>query len=125
MYYVESETSDDQYYSCKFKPDVLEPLEYCSCKDNSNRHLKCKYIFAIEFAIKLGTIKDIDRIPNPTVEDVKLDIVITKQPKLGHHNLSYDKLGQTNLQSSKLGQTNNKTLHKPISKSYLEDDYDF
>src|SRR5215212_5737861 len=60
VYYVESESSDDIYYFVKFKPDVLE---WCSCKDNSTRHLKCKHLFAIEFAIKCGTIKDIDKIP--------------------------------------------------------------
>jgi hypothetical protein len=58
-YYVESETRDDQYYFWKFKPEILES---CSCKDNSTRrHLKCKHLFAIEFAIKWGTFKDIDK----------------------------------------------------------------
>jgi hypothetical protein len=60
IYYVESETSDDQYYFCKFKPDVFE---WCSCKDNSTRYLKCKHLFAIEFAIKWGTLIDIDKLP--------------------------------------------------------------
>ena len=74
FYYVESETRDDQYYFCKFKPEVLESLWYCSCKDNSTRHLKCKHLFAIEFAIKWGTIKEIG---NP-LTDVKGDTVIIK-----------------------------------------------
>ena len=56
-YYVESETSDDQYYFVKFKPDVLESYWYCSCKDNSTRGLKCKHLFAIEFAIRWGNNK--------------------------------------------------------------------
>jgi predicted nucleic acid-binding Zn finger protein len=47
----------------KFKPDVLE---WCSCKDNSTRHLKCKHILAIEFAIKWGTIKNIDKVLSTT-----------------------------------------------------------
>jgi predicted nucleic acid-binding Zn finger protein len=63
VYYVESETSDNQYYFVKFKPDVLE-YSQCSCKDNSTRRgLKCKHLFAIEFAIKWGTIKEIDKLP--------------------------------------------------------------
>ena len=63
-FYVESETSDDQYYLCKFKPEGLD--SYCSCKDNSTRRgLKCKHLWGIEFAIKWGTIKDID---NPLTE---------------------------------------------------------
>jgi predicted nucleic acid-binding Zn finger protein len=116
-FYVESESSDDHYYFVKFKQDVLESsLWYCSCKDNSTRHIKCKHLFAIEFAIKWGTIKDIDRIPNPTVEDVEIDNTITNQQELlGYPNLPYSKLGQTN--------NNNKTIHN--QKSYLEDDYDF
>ena len=73
MYYVESETSDDQYYLCKFKPEVLD--SQCSCKDNSTRRgLKCKHLFALEFAIKWGIIKDID---NP-LTDVKGDTTIIK-----------------------------------------------
>jgi predicted nucleic acid-binding Zn finger protein len=75
-YYVESETRDDQYYFCKFKPEVLELSRgYCSCKDNSTRRgLKCKHLWGIEFAIKLGTIKEID---NP-LTNVKRDTAIIK-----------------------------------------------
>ena len=62
-FYVESEIRDDQYYLCKFKPEGLD--SYCSCKDNSTRGLKCKHLWGIEFAIKWGTIKDID---NPLTE---------------------------------------------------------
>jgi predicted nucleic acid-binding Zn finger protein len=63
-YYVESESGDDVYYFVKFKPDVLESW-YCSCKDNSTRHtIKCKHLFAIEFAIKWGTIKEIGQLPS-------------------------------------------------------------
>ena len=83
FYYVESETSDDHYYFVKFKPDVLEPCS-CSCKDNSTRHLKCKHIFAIEFVIKWGTIKNTDKTPTATAAeaDVKLNTAaITKQQK--------------------------------------------
>jgi hypothetical protein len=61
LYYVESESGDDVYYFCRFKQDVLED-SYCSCQDNSIRHLKCKHLFAIEFAIKWGTIKEINKL---------------------------------------------------------------
>src|SRR5215211_7623444 len=50
VYYVESESSDDLYYFVKFKPEVFE---WCSCKDNSTRGLKCKHQFAIEYSIRL------------------------------------------------------------------------
>jgi hypothetical protein len=83
FYYVESETSDDQYYLVKFKPDVFEESSwYCSCKDNSTRHtIKCKHLFAIEFAIKWRTIKDINKIPNAdqnTSNDIQTAAVTTK-----------------------------------------------
>jgi predicted nucleic acid-binding Zn finger protein len=81
VYYVESENSNDHYYA-KFEPDVLESW-YCSCKDNSTRRgLKCKHLWGIEFAIKWGTIKEIDKVPITvaagttivTETDVKIDI---------------------------------------------------
>jgi predicted nucleic acid-binding Zn finger protein len=75
-FYVESETRDDQYYFCKFKLDVMEEC-ICSCKDNSMRGQKCKHLWGIEFAIKWGTIKDID---NP-LTDVKEDTAIIKETK--------------------------------------------
>jgi hypothetical protein len=60
IFYVESDSGDNSYYFVKFKPDVLE---WCSCCDNSMRGLKCKHIWSIEFAIRLGIIKDTDRLP--------------------------------------------------------------
>jgi predicted nucleic acid-binding Zn finger protein len=75
FYYVESEASDDQFYFVKFKPDVLESW-YCSCKDNyTRRGLKCKHLFAIEFAIKWGTIKDIDKVPPIATEETAEEYV--------------------------------------------------
>lgn len=72
VYYVESETSDDHYYFVKFKPDGFESSWWCSCKDYSTRHLKCKHLFAIEFAIKWGTLRDTaDKLPT----NVKRDII--------------------------------------------------
>jgi len=62
IYYVQSESSNDIYYFVKFKPDVVE---YCSCLDNSLRggQMKCKHLHAIEFAIKMGTLRDTERLP--------------------------------------------------------------
>jgi predicted nucleic acid-binding Zn finger protein len=61
VFYVESESSNDSYYFVKFKPDVIE---WCSCPDNSMRggQMKCKHLHAIEFAIRLGTLRDTDRL---------------------------------------------------------------
>ena len=61
VYYVESESSDNTYYFVKYKPDVIE---FCSCKDyESNRVTRCKHIWSIEFSIRMGTLKDTDRLP--------------------------------------------------------------
>ena len=80
VYYVESETSDDQYYFVKFKPDVIESW-YCSCPDNSMRGLKCKHLFAIEFAIRWGILKDIDKQPITITEaDIKEEDTIQVAP---------------------------------------------
>jgi hypothetical protein len=82
VYYVESESSDNIYYFVKFKPDVFE---WCSCKDNSTRHLKCKHIFAIEFAIKWGTLIDIDKLP----KEAKRYPVTTTKPVVVSEPKSY------------------------------------
>jgi predicted nucleic acid-binding Zn finger protein len=61
IFYVESESSNNTYYFVKFKPDVIE---FCSCMDNTTRRgLTCKHIHAIVFAIKLGTLKDTEKLP--------------------------------------------------------------
>ena len=60
VYYVESENSDNIYYYCKYN---FSGFEFCACPDNSTRHVKCKHLYAIEFAIRFGTLKDIDKLP--------------------------------------------------------------
>jgi predicted nucleic acid-binding Zn finger protein len=61
VFYVESESSNDTYYFCKIKFDVLE---WCSCSDNSTRvgPMRCKHIWACEFAIRTGTLRNTDRL---------------------------------------------------------------
>jgi predicted nucleic acid-binding Zn finger protein len=65
VFYVESESSNDTYYFVKFKPDVIE---WCSCPDNLMRvgPMRCKHIWACEHAIRLGTLRDTDRLPTAT-----------------------------------------------------------
>ena len=62
VFYVKSESTDNIYYFVKFKPDLIE---YCTCPDNSLRggQMKCKHLHSIEFAIRMGTLRDIDRLP--------------------------------------------------------------
>ena len=59
-FYVESENSNNIYYFVRFNPSVYE---WCSCPDNSMRSVKCKHIFCIECAIRLATVKDVDKLP--------------------------------------------------------------
>jgi predicted nucleic acid-binding Zn finger protein len=72
FYYVESETSDDHYYCVKYNPSSVVESWLCSCKDNSTRHMKCKHLFAIEFALKWGIVKDIDKLPTGIKEDIQI-----------------------------------------------------
>jgi len=68
VYYVESESTDNVYY-VKFKPDIIE---FCSCKDyESNRAEKCKHIFGVEFTIKIGTLKDTDKLSADAKREAK------------------------------------------------------
>jgi predicted nucleic acid-binding Zn finger protein len=59
-YYVESESSDNIYYYVRYN---FSGLQWCSCPDNSMRGQKCKHQFAIEHSIRLGTLKDIEKLP--------------------------------------------------------------
>lgn len=60
-FYVESEKSNDLYYFVRYN---FSGLKWCSCPDNSTRRgITCKHQFAIEYAIRLGTLKDIEKLP--------------------------------------------------------------
>ena len=77
VFYVESESTDNIYYFVKFKPDLVE---YCTCPDNSLRggQMKCKHIWSIEFAIRMGTLRDIDRLPTEAKVKKVIPAVSTK-----------------------------------------------
>jgi predicted nucleic acid-binding Zn finger protein len=81
VFYVESESTENVYYFVKFKSDLIE---WCSCPDNSLRgsQKKCKHIHAIEFAIRLGTLKDTDRLPTEAkVRKVAVSATVVPTPK--------------------------------------------
>ena len=67
VFYVESESIDGMFYYTMF--DTAQHFEWCSCKDFENHHNKCKHIFGVEFAIKDGTVKDIDKLPADAKKD--------------------------------------------------------
>jgi predicted nucleic acid-binding Zn finger protein len=37
-------------------------LACCSCPDSSMRQMKCKHIWSIEYAIRLATVKDVNKL---------------------------------------------------------------
>lgn len=56
-YYVKSESSKDRYYFVEYKTDS----QFCTCWDYaSHRSDKCKHIFAVQYALRLGLVQEID-----------------------------------------------------------------
>ena len=58
-FYCESEKVKDQYYFIRYESS----FEYCSCMDNSMRHIRCKHLHAVEYAIRKNTLKEIEHLP--------------------------------------------------------------
>ena len=58
-FYVQSE-SKDLYYFVKYEPS----FQWCSCLDNSMRHIKCKHLWGLEYAIRKGTLQDVEKLPS-------------------------------------------------------------
>ncbi len=75
-YYVQSESAENIYYFVRYNFGVLE---WCSCPDNSIRGIKCKHQFAIEYAIKLGTLKDIDKLPTEATRFTNHSEIVQQQ----------------------------------------------
>jgi predicted nucleic acid-binding Zn finger protein len=68
-YYVESETTDNRYYFVRFEPSSFE---WCSCMDyGSNRSEKCKHLYAVEYGIRMGTMKEVDKLPEEVHSNIK------------------------------------------------------
>jgi hypothetical protein len=63
VFYVESESRDEMYYYVMF--DTAKNFLWCSCIDfeKTSYHVKCKHLFGVEFAIKMNTVKDTDKLP--------------------------------------------------------------
>lgn len=64
-FYCQSENNESLYYFIRFSPDILT---WCSCPDSSMRQMKCKHIFCIEYAIRLATVKHVDKLPTIEVK---------------------------------------------------------
>ena len=80
-FYVESETSDNVFYFIRYN---FSGLQWCSCPYNSIRGQKCKHQFAIEYSIRLGTLKDIEKLPEEAKRysgSSKTAIVVQQQSK--------------------------------------------
>src|SRR5688500_8183409 len=78
VFYVESESTDNVYYYVKFKPDVIE---FCSCMDSSTRNVRCKHSFAVEYAIRMGTLKDTDKLPADAKRDNNNTSILVSKPE--------------------------------------------
>jgi hypothetical protein len=78
VYYVQSERSSEIYYYVRYN---FSGLQWCSCPDNSTRDIKCKHQFAIEYAIKLGTLKDIEKLPAEAKRHGSSTAIVQQQSK--------------------------------------------
>jgi hypothetical protein len=58
-FYVESGSTDNVFYFVRYN---FSGFQWCSCPDNSTRGIRCKHQFAIEYAIRLRTLKDIEKL---------------------------------------------------------------
>jgi predicted nucleic acid-binding Zn finger protein len=69
VFYVESESKDEMYYYVMF--DTAKNFLWCSCKDfeKTSYRSKCKHLFGVEFAIRMNTVKDTDKLPENTKKD--------------------------------------------------------
>jgi hypothetical protein len=66
-FYCQSENKNNVYYFIRYSPDVLV---WCSCLYNSMRQMKCKHLFGVEYAIRLATVKDVDKLPDQVKREV-------------------------------------------------------
>ena len=49
----------------------LNVLFWCSCpRFNSMRQMKCKHIFGVEYAIRLATLKEVDKLSAEVKKEV-------------------------------------------------------
>ncbi len=61
-YYVESKSCDSRYYFSRFNSSFAGG--FCSCKDyESNRSERCKHQYAIEYAIRFNTVREVAKLP--------------------------------------------------------------
>jgi len=59
--------------------------------DSSTRNVRCKHSFAVEFAIRMGTLKDTDKLPTEAKRYPHDTIVaVTESPKSYRDDNQYD-----------------------------------
>jgi predicted nucleic acid-binding Zn finger protein len=81
VFYVESQSVEGLVYYIMFNTE--KEFEWCSCLDHSVRGRKCKHLFAIEYAIRKGTVQDTDSLPIGINKD-------NRQRELQYENDEYD-----------------------------------
>jgi hypothetical protein len=57
-FYCHSE-SKDVWYFIRYESS----FEYCSCLDQSMRHIRCKHLYAVEYSIRKNTLQEIEKLP--------------------------------------------------------------
>jgi hypothetical protein len=72
-YYCKSE-SKDIWYFVRYEPS----WSWCSCFDNSMRHIRCKHIFAVEYSIRKCTLVDVSALPKELKRFTNIEQVPTR-----------------------------------------------
>lgn len=126
VFYVLSESrSDNTYYFVKY--NLTD--SYCSCPDSSMRQMKCKHIWSIEYAIRLATVKDIEKLPEEAIKYTNQQQLIEQDPagsetQPSHHTTTeYSRL-PTIIPTQH--ESRSKTLVKQVpTKSFNQEEYSF
>ena len=119
VFYVPSESrSDNTYYFVKYNLSD----SYCSCPDSSIRQMKCKHIWSIEYAIRLATVKDIEKLPAEAIKYTnQQQLVVVEQEPVKIRNPA--KSSVTTTEYSRLSTIIPKQV--PTKSSFNKEEYSF
>ena len=76
VFYVESESTEAMFYYIMFNTE--KDFEWCSCRDHSIRGLRCKHIYAVEYAIRKATYIDTEKLPSGVKRDNSVQLQYKK-----------------------------------------------
>ena len=58
--------------------------------DSSTRNVRCKHSFAVEFAIRMGTLKDTEKLPKEAKRYPQHDTIVVESPTKSYRDDNYD-----------------------------------